>query len=33
MQALDLLNKFEAISGVDLFLYDKYQKVLLNFSK
>lgn len=33
MQALTLLKKFGAIAGVDLYLQDKYYKVLLNFSK
>jgi len=33
MQALNLLKKFEGISGVDLYLHDKYQKVLFNFAK
>lgn len=33
MQALELLKKFGNIAGVDLYLHDKYQKVLFNFSK
>lgn len=33
MQALELLKKFAGIAGVDLYLHDKYHKVLLNFAR
>lgn len=33
MQALELLKKFAGIAGVNLYLHDKYHKVLLNFAR
>ena len=33
MQALDFLEKFKKLLGIDLNLKDKYHKVLLNFTK
>ena len=32
-RALALLQKFESIAGVELYLKDKYQRVLLNYGK
>lgn len=33
MQALELLKKFAGIAGVDLYLHDKYHKVLHSFAR
>ncbi|XP_048577391.1 dynein axonemal heavy chain 5 isoform X1 [Nematostella vectensis] len=33
MRSLELLNKFENIAGVQLYLHDKYQRVLLQYGR
>ena len=33
MRSLELLSKFESISGVQLYLHDKYYKLLMQYGK
>ncbi|KAK3754858.1 hypothetical protein QZH41_011331 [Actinostola sp. cb2023] len=33
MRSLELLNKFESISGIQLYLHDKYYKILMQYGK